>query len=366
MAILVALLPVALGVGWVIAALEAAEGDRAEAEGARRTLETAARTAQEQALKAQLDPHVLYNALGGISELVREDPGRAEAAILSLAELYRKLTALGRRETVTLGEERALLEDYLSMGACGDGGVAATPRVTERPFASFDLGLALFRLGERYGKKFGEEEANEKKGEPNQADQRLGELRSAEVECALRVVLAIAGEPSAEVELRARAHYLAGNLEFLRSAYEEAVRHYDEALKLVPGMVDGGDTLGQDAAFNRAIALERIEDKKRDAGQDASPPDAGPGDASDNRGDGATDKKEAGPDNRDAGKNRDDKDAAAPPPEPPDAGDKHEPPPPQPNQDDRILDMLESAPTFQKQDAKNHAQVRRGRGMMDK
>src|SRR6185369_12146517 len=109
------------------------------------------------------------------------------------------------------------------------------------------------------------------------AEEQLAELRNTEVECALRVVLAIANEGDVPIELRARAHYLAGNLEFLRHAYAEAVRHYDEALKLVPGMVDGGDTIGQDAAWNRAIALERIEEeKKRDAGHDASQQPDGP------------------------------------------------------------------------------------------
>ena len=101
--------------GWLVARFQAAEGDRAEAMEGRRTLEITARQAQEQALKAQLDPHVLYNALSGISELIREDPEKAENAVLSLAELYRKLTALGRLATVSLGQERALLADYLAV-----------------------------------------------------------------------------------------------------------------------------------------------------------------------------------------------------------------------------------------------------------
>lgn len=111
----VTLLVVALVVGWTAAKLQAAEGDRAEAQAARLELEETARKAQEQALVAQLDPHVLYNALGGISELIQEDPARAEAAVISLAELYRKLTALGRRGTVSLQEERNLVEEYLAV-----------------------------------------------------------------------------------------------------------------------------------------------------------------------------------------------------------------------------------------------------------
>jgi two-component sensor histidine kinase len=113
--LLAGLHPVALVVGWIIAELQAAQGDRAEALAARQTLEITARQAQEQALKAQLDPHVLYNALGGISELIRVDPARAEEAVVSLGELYRKLTAHGRQERVRLAEERALVEDYLAV-----------------------------------------------------------------------------------------------------------------------------------------------------------------------------------------------------------------------------------------------------------
>jgi hypothetical protein len=108
-------LPVTLGVGWLVAAFQAAEGDRKEALDARRAMESAAREAQEQALKAQLDPHVLYNALGGITELIHESPARAEEALLSLADLYRRLTALGRRATAPLGEERALVAHYLEV-----------------------------------------------------------------------------------------------------------------------------------------------------------------------------------------------------------------------------------------------------------
>jgi hypothetical protein len=112
---LVGLVPIALLLGWFIATLQAAEGDRAEAVAARQTLEATARQAQEQALKAQLDPHVLYNALSGISELIREDAAKAEDAVVSLGELYRKLTALGAREHITLAEERSLVEDYLAV-----------------------------------------------------------------------------------------------------------------------------------------------------------------------------------------------------------------------------------------------------------
>ena len=272
-----------------------------------------------------------------------------------------------------------LLEEYLATGSCADGGFGVPEKVRQRPFASFDLGLALFHVGERFGRRFGEEERGGDAG-PSPAEERLAELRNAEIECALRVVLAIAGEPDVPLELRARAQYLAGNLEFLRKGYREAVRHYDESLKLIPGLVDAGDTIGQNAAWNRSIALTRIEDeKKRDAGSD--------GGNNDNDGGQRGDSGPASPDGsnggQDGGSNQPQPEGGPPrsPPDagqPPDAGNNPKnqdspdaaPPPSQPppsvNQDERMLDMLESAPTFQQQDAKNRIPARKFRGSADK
>lgn len=283
----------------------------------------------------------------------------------------------------------ALLESYLQTGVCADAGLGTPDRVRDRPNASFDLGLTLFHLGEQYGRRFGDEEIA-RDGGPTDEEQQAAALRSDQVECALRVVLAIADDPATPIELRARARYLAGNLELLRRQYEAAVKQYDGALGLVPGMIDGGDAIGRDAAWNRAIALERIEDeKKRDAGKDAddepdardagdekdakdepdapdaqpdAPPDAGH-DASEDRNEQPDGSDGGGGDDggEDGGSDGGGQDAGAPPP----SGE----PPKQPsaNEDERMLDMLEAAPTFQQQDAKNKAGARKvRRGMVDK
>ncbi|MET0593831.1 MAG: hypothetical protein ABW133_14105, partial [Polyangiaceae bacterium] len=271
-----------------------------------------------------------------------------------------------------------ILEEYLATGSCADGGFGVPDKVRQRPFASLDLGLALFHMGEKFGRRFGEEERGGDAG-LSPAEERLAELRNIEVECALRVVLAIANELDVPLELRARAQYLAGNLEFLRRGYQEAVRHYDESLKLIPGMLDASDTIGQNAAWNRAIALARIEDeKKRDAGPDGNNNDGGKGDSGPPQQDGSN------PPPPDSGnKNDPQKDGSTPKPQPeagsePDAGQPPQhpdtpdaaPPPSQPppsvNQDERMLDMLESAPTFQQQDAKNRMPGRKFRGSADK
>ena len=94
--------------GWVCRPREATEAA---------SLRTAAllRQARARALQNQLEPHVLYNALNGIAELVHEDPLAAEEAIASLADLYRMLTAHGEAALVLLEQERRLVEAYLAM-----------------------------------------------------------------------------------------------------------------------------------------------------------------------------------------------------------------------------------------------------------
>jgi hypothetical protein len=259
------------------------------------------------------------------------------------------------------------LEDYLSTGACKEGSIGTPDLLAKRPDGTFDLGLSLFRLGEQYGRRFGEEEIEAG------VDDQMRQLRHAQVECARRIVETIADDLSVPLDLRARARYLSGNLAFLDGDYEDAVRAYDRALVLAPGMVDGGDPLGRDAAWNRAIALRRIEDKKDagqpDAGQDASQsPDASRD---------ASQQPEAGRDGssgQDSGGGAPEagsQDAAQPPQQQPEAGPPQQPdagpPPPAPatNEDDRMLDQLENAPTLQQEEAKR-AGKKRVRGMADK
>ena len=271
------------------------------------------------------------------------------------------------------------LQEYLATGACAEGNIGTPPRVRERSNGSFDLGLALFQIAERYGQRFGDEEVDA--GAP--ADPNLKTLRSAQVDCALKLVRAIATDATQPVDIRARARYLEGNLLFLNATYEEAVRAYDATLELAPGMHDSGpisvgdagrtynpDLLGRDAAWNRAIALRRIEDKK-DAGNDA-----GNDGGSDGGGDGGGDNKDAGDDKKpdsgkpDGGKDAGGKDSGSPdenkPPKP-DEKDKQPPPPPsRQNQDERMLDQLENAPTVQQETARKMGQKRHIRGMSDK
>lgn len=278
-----------------------------------------------------------------------------------------------------------VLEEYLATGQCKEGSIGTPPRVRERSNGGFDLGLALFELGEKFGRRFGDEEVD-----AGAVDENLKSARGEQVDCALKVVQAIGTDLNQPIDLRARARYLEGNLRFMTGAYEEAVRAYDASLELAPGMNDSGpitaadsgrvyspDLLGRDAAWNRAIALRRIEDKKdagNDAGQDgssdASDGDSGKNDDQNKDGGGDKDKPDAGGKDgggkdagQDSGSNNDDNKNKKPD-EP--RQDPKDQPQSRQNQDERMLDQLENAPTVQQEAAKKQGRARKVRGMSDK
>ena len=78
--------------------------------------------AQWVLLRGQLSPHVLFNSLNGLAELVRQDPVAAEQGILDLSELYRALLRHGDRPRAPLAEERALVQRFLAVEGLRLGG----------------------------------------------------------------------------------------------------------------------------------------------------------------------------------------------------------------------------------------------------
>jgi len=104
----VAHLSFGLLLGWILADRERAELQEAAAW-------RAADEAKARALQGQMNPHVLFNAISGLTELVREDPVAAETALVNLSELLRALLDHGSRMRAPLGEERRLVELHLSL-----------------------------------------------------------------------------------------------------------------------------------------------------------------------------------------------------------------------------------------------------------
>ncbi|MGC9334389.1 MAG: sensor histidine kinase, partial [Anaerolineae bacterium] len=71
--------------------------------------------AELRALKAQVNPHFLFNTLNTIAQLIHTDPARAEATIERLAEMFRYILAGSERGMVPLGEELAFVDRYLEI-----------------------------------------------------------------------------------------------------------------------------------------------------------------------------------------------------------------------------------------------------------
>ncbi|MDX1418912.1 MAG: histidine kinase [Rubricoccaceae bacterium] len=71
--------------------------------------------AQLAALRAQINPHFLFNALNTIAALIAEKPAEAEATVQQLAGLFRYVLQAGSRLFVPLGEELRLVRQYLAV-----------------------------------------------------------------------------------------------------------------------------------------------------------------------------------------------------------------------------------------------------------
>ncbi|MBI4912016.1 MAG: histidine kinase [Acidobacteria bacterium] len=76
-----------------------------------------AQEAQWNLLRSQLSPHFLFNALSAFAELGRRDWPATEKGLLSLSSVYRKLLNLSQGAETTLGEERQLISELLSIEA---------------------------------------------------------------------------------------------------------------------------------------------------------------------------------------------------------------------------------------------------------
>jgi two-component system sensor histidine kinase AlgZ len=100
-----------LAVHYVVLAFEAVR----EAERQRLELEVLTRDAELRALRAQIDPHFLYNSLNSISALTASDPVNARRMCLLLSEFLRSTLHVSEQDTITLEEDLMLAERFLSI-----------------------------------------------------------------------------------------------------------------------------------------------------------------------------------------------------------------------------------------------------------
>ena len=82
-----------------------------------RTMEASilARDAELKALRAQINPHFLFNSLNSISALTSLDPGKAREMCILLADFLRMTLGLGEKALVPLREEIELLQRFLAI-----------------------------------------------------------------------------------------------------------------------------------------------------------------------------------------------------------------------------------------------------------
>jgi two-component system, LytTR family, sensor kinase len=71
--------------------------------------------AQLQTLRAQLQPHFLFNALNTISSFTESNPQTARRLMAQLGDLLRRSLRHAAQSTVPLGEELTFLDDFLAI-----------------------------------------------------------------------------------------------------------------------------------------------------------------------------------------------------------------------------------------------------------
>lgn len=78
-------------------------------------LQVLAREAELRSLRAQLDPHFLFNSLNSVAALIGNDTTAARQMCFQMAQFFRKSLALGREQSISLTEELSLVETFLAI-----------------------------------------------------------------------------------------------------------------------------------------------------------------------------------------------------------------------------------------------------------
>ena len=72
-------------------------------------------SAELRALRAQINPHFLFNTLNSIAALIRIDPAQAETTTTQLAEVFRCTLRASESTHARLGDELAFVREYLGI-----------------------------------------------------------------------------------------------------------------------------------------------------------------------------------------------------------------------------------------------------------
>lgn len=114
--------PLIIGVGFIMYSLTVAihyliVTFEASKESEQRELQSRifAQEAELKALRAQINPHFLFNSLNSISALATQDPAAVRAMTLRLADFLRKSLRLGAQEFIRLEEEISMSLSFLEI-----------------------------------------------------------------------------------------------------------------------------------------------------------------------------------------------------------------------------------------------------------
>jgi LytS/YehU family sensor histidine kinase len=78
-------------------------------------LERAIQETEGKVLRAQMNPHFVFNALNSIRALITEDPTKAKKGINQLSKLLRSSLLTERKKTIPVAEELETILDYLNL-----------------------------------------------------------------------------------------------------------------------------------------------------------------------------------------------------------------------------------------------------------
>lgn len=92
-----------------------ATSERLEQE--REELRSRTDTVMADQLKGQIHPHVLFNTLNGLAELMQTDPEAANVLVESMSGFLQRVVDVAQQPAWPLKEEQLLAEDYLRMEA---------------------------------------------------------------------------------------------------------------------------------------------------------------------------------------------------------------------------------------------------------
>jgi two-component system, LytTR family, sensor kinase len=121
--------------GQVSSRLEALqfEQEKADRQNREERLRRQITEAELRALRAQINPHFLFNSLNTIADLIVTDSARAELMTVQLAKVFRHVLSNSDRQMITIGEEVEFLRAYLEIEAM---------RFGDRLSVSFDIDAA--------------------------------------------------------------------------------------------------------------------------------------------------------------------------------------------------------------------------------